>query len=261
VRKLVAPKSSNEVFLYSLDLDGDGKNDNALFAALGSIITIIPPPGPSEIQKYLDGLINNGKLVLLFELRGTSLSLDPAARIQEFVGKDLDNNPANNFSGTATLGVQPNSPKDLLMSARVGAGKVEAGPGKLAVPLPFSTNSMLLLNLKMARLTAQASTKGLDHGVLGGAILMSDIFGTIFTDLAKELSRIMQDPKTDPSTRKILEQLFDNNKDGKISVDELKNNPLLKVFLKPDIDTDGDKQPDALSVGLGFHAVPCKIKH
>ena len=49
------------------------------------------------------------------------------------------------------------------------------------------------------------------------------------------------------------------NSDGKITADEIRNNALLKPLLAPDVDTDKDGKPDALSIGFGFTAVTCSI--
>ena len=39
----------------------------------------------------------------------------------------------------------------------------------------------------------------------------------------------------------------------------VKNNALIGLLIKKDVDTDGDKVLDAMSAGMGFTAVPCKI--
>ena len=98
------------------------------------------------------------------------------------------------------------------------------------------------------------------NGILGGAIPMTEIHGKVVPAMAAIINRVYTDPLTDASTKSLLKSLFDTNSDGAITGKELASNIFVLTLLKPDIDTDGDKVKDALSIGFGFEAVSCLIQ-
>ncbi len=48
--------------------------------------------------------------------------------------------------------------------------------------------------------------------------------------------------------------IFDENEDGVITLDEVRDSSITRTLLRPDVDTDGNGESDALSIGVGFHA-------
>ena len=54
----------------------------------------------------------------------------------------------------------------------------------------------------------------------------------------------------------IAMQVFDQNHDGQLTVDEVLATPLTRGLFRPDTDTDGDGAADAMSFGVGFDCVP-----
>jgi len=57
----------------------------------------------------------------------------------------------------------------------------------------------------------------------------------------------------DDLVRSMLE-LFDDDLDGAISLEEVRSESLVASLLRADVDVDQDGQEDALSIGVGFHA-------
>lgn len=56
-----------------------------------------------------------------------------------------------------------------------------------------------------------------------------------------------------------IQSMFDTDGDCHITVDEVRNNNIIKAFLKGDVTlADGTR---ALSVGVGFHAVHASFTH
>jgi hypothetical protein len=117
--------------------------------------------------------------------------------------------------------------------------------------------------LKTAEFHADLSATPLSamtNGRLYGAIDWNDIDQKIIPAMAIEVDATYKSSSTPASVRDLIRNMFDLNHDGSITPDELRKNGLLSLMLAADVDTDGDKTPDAMSAGMGFTAVKCTIK-
>jgi hypothetical protein len=90
----------------------------------------------------------------------------------------------------------------------------------------------------------------------------ADVQTTIIPQVAKMIQDALVDPTVTETTKNTIKQLFDTDKNGSVSEDEVKNNGIIKSFLKGDLDLDKDAnhEPDHLSMGIGFAAVKAVIK-
>ncbi len=251
INKLKLPESGTA---YAIDLDGNGTKDNQI----GLIVSTIKMIGGASfnLQADLDVALAKGKVLMLFDLRAKSLVLDPGIKIQMYEGKDTDGNPADNFSGKETLTVDKTGPMSLILGGAIAAGYLVAGPGNLMAPIPIG-DKVNNVALKKTRLVAKLSKSGMVAGQINGAIPMSDFNSKILPGLAQDLDATYQ-KTTDPSKKKVL-ATFDTDGNGTITGTDLKNNAIVGMIIKADVDTDGDKVMDGMSLGLGFTAVRCKI--
>lgn len=243
VDKLLLPTKAGA---YAIDIDGNGTKDNALGAILAAL------SGVFQLQKEVDGQLDSGALLLLFEVYAASLTTDPKAKVQFHLGADLDSDPTDNFSGTEEFGLDSASPADLKLAAAITSGALKGGPGDFVVPVPMGLTPTIV-TLKKAQLKADLSSTGMQNGQINGAIPWTDVENKLIPAIAQMLT---QSAKSNPT----IANLFDANKDGTITATEVKNNLLIKLVLKPDLDLDSDGTKDALSAGLGFTATTCTIK-
>jgi hypothetical protein len=238
---------------YAIDLDNDGTNDNQVGQMFGALLTVNPK---LDLQKDLNLQLAQGKVLLLYELFAASLIDASAARVLVHTGKDPDGDPSNNFTGGATLGILGTGTS---LSGTIVGGELKLGPGSLTSPVVIGATNVVI-TLKAARMRATISKTGMTAGMIAGAIPMADVSSKLIPALAKEIDRQYKDPKITPEGKKILKDVFDLNLDGTISSQEFQDNPFISVALKTaDVDSDGDKLEDALSIGFGFTAVPCTI--
>ena len=122
-------------------------------------------------------------------------------------------------------------------NARVVDGQLQAGGPDyvFTLRLPLADQASLLLTARMARLvgelTEEADGKYLSNGLLGGAILKTELMGAI-DSIPPDI-------------------------DLPVSKDMIKN--LLDNFIVPDIDTNADGELDAASIGIKLAAHPAEI--
>ena len=252
VNKLVLPRSEAD---YATDLDGDGKKENQV----GKLLAAFKVLNPSyDVHKDFADFVAKGELLMLFDLLARGIANDPAAQLRFFLGADTDKDPKNNFSGSATLGIDPTSPRDLTLKAGITNRKLSAGPGTMTIPVPIGSTPTLV-TIKNARVTATLATSGMSSGVISGAIPQADVDNKLVPALAKVLDELWKKPDTTPATKSMLKSL-DQDNDGTISNKDLKHNGLVGALFSADVDLDGDKTKDAVSMGVGFAAIKCKIK-
>ena len=252
VNKLLLPKSEKE---YAADLDGDGKQENQV----GKLMAAFKALNPTyDAQADFNKFIADGKLLMLFDLKATGIANDANARLKFYLGVDTDGNAKNNFSGSAKLKVDPKGPKGLELKATIANRKLTAGPGTMSVPVPVG-QTPTVVSLKATRVTATLATTGMASGKIIGAIPQADVDNKLVPALAGALDTTWKDKDTQPSTKKLLDG-FDMDGDGTISGKDLKNNAIVGMLFSADVDLDGDKTKDALSMGVGFAGVTCKIQ-
>lgn len=255
VDKLLVPDTPAD---YAVDLDGDGVPDNHV----GQILAALSGANPTlDLKKQIIDQINQGKVLLLWEVQAKSLTDDPATRVVAYGGVDLDGNPGNNFSGKETLGIDPKGPKDTVLQGKIVGGQLSVGPGDFEVPIPIG-EQLVRVNAIAVQFSGKVSVHGMTEGVLSGAIPIEQVTDVLVPALALEMQRQYVSTVSTPEGKAALRDLFDLDKNGSITLDEVRNNPLIGLLLStPDVDMDGDGTADSISVGLGITAVPCVIKH
>jgi len=258
INKITLPNSANE---YAYDYDGSGKKNglggiNGLLKTLGL--------GSFDFQTNIDLMVNQGDFLMLLDVQAKSIVNDAAMKVQAFQGEDLDSpaNAADNFSGSEQLGVKIGTPQNLILNGTIASNKIVVGPGTLVFPIPMGTTPVTV-SLVKARIEATLSSTPLSamkDGRLYGAIPWTDVDTKLLPMMATSANTVYNDAGTSAAIKTALKVAFDPNNDGTITTDEIRNSLLLAIFLKADVDTDGDKTNDALSVGIAFTGVGCAIK-
>ncbi len=254
MNRMLLPKTAGDI---GIDFNGDGKVDNKLGQILAGLATL---HGGLDVQKDLDEQMKDGEILLLQEVYANDLTDAPKAALVTHFGKDLDNNASDNFSGSESFGIATVTPGEIRLEGSIKGGKAAFGPGSLVAPIAIG-KVFVVITLRKARVKGTVSATGIKDGLMAGAVPLTDVTGRMLPGLATQMTQRLNSPLTTPTGLKLL-KYFDKDKDGTITVKELATDPLIKGLLldQPDVDTDGDKKKDAISVGIGFTSVPCKIQ-
>ena len=241
---------------FAVDLDNNGKKDNQLGAIMGALAAFIPAANSPQTQ--IDAQIKQATFILLFDVLAKSIVNATAMTLKMYLGADLDSNATDNFSGTEEFGISSSSPTGLSMPGKITSGVMQAGPGTMTIPIPLGTIPTNVA-LKKAQATGTLTSTGLAGGQINGAIPWTDVNTKLIPAMASMLDSEYKST-TDTTVKNLLKTLFDPNGDGTITAKEITGNLLIGILIKADVDTTGDKKMDAMSVGMGFTSVSCKIK-
>lgn len=236
------PANSTEAFQMGFDLDDDGTVDNqagAVIAALGGL--------GLDVQTASDEALNGGGLVILHSVRADALVDDTSVSWRVMAGVPTEAPPR--WDGTDVLRFAGD---DGRFVGRIGLTSLaEMEWGTVSVPLPFFPDqSPTVLPLANARIRASISDRDCD-GVIGGAMLAADIETTLRRFARQAITHIERHPEHELA--RVAYQVFDDDGNGVITVDEMVNNSITQSLFAPDLDLDGDgRSDDALSFGFGF---------
>lgn len=254
------------------DYDNDGAIDNALGSILGALSGVATT---LDLQKSIDEGMYAGSTIILLRTQAKDKVTDPGTMAQAWVGASQTCCPdktdpvackaaakAGCFSGSHAFWPETNPPqKDALFNGSLSGGKFVYGPSAMTINLPMTSQGTLSLNLKQVFIKGKLSADGktITDGVLAGAITKSDLDNSLIPTVTKMLNNTLTDPKTDKTTKDTILQLFDADKDTKVTDQEVKDNSLIKMFLAGDVDIDGDKVKE-LSLGIAFTAISSTIQ-
>lgn len=262
------PTTQNEARALGLDLNGDTVVDNQL----GMVMDVFATQG-FDVQTPATTAIDRGLALVLVDFEANSFT-SSEARFTLFSGANPQPAPCSSGSdticrhhldGTGSFAVSATSAHDVPLGGNLSAGvlvsKVNAD-GHLQLQTSLLTANPITLNLVSARVLVSGPTDaGITNGVIGGAIVQSEIDGTLIPAWQQSFNaEMLHDcPGSPPSCGcvagskgKSVQQLFDiAPRDCVISVSEIQNNALIHALLAPDLVVEGQM---ALSVGLGFTA-------
>ena len=268
VDSLTLPTSAAQIPSNSADLDGDGKQDNAL----GDLLTILSAVMPGlDLGAMVTLGVDSGETIHLFRLHASSLTSEPSAKLKSWIGKPAaccktPSDPktcateadSTCFNGSATFSPDPLTPVPNLLGGAISGGTMSFGPAPLKMRVVIKGLGTLPLRLKGALISGAPTAGGIGTGVIGGAIDPKDLINDVIPALAKMIDVIYKDPTTDSVIKGTLASFLDTNGDGTITGAELANNTFAKAYMQGDVDLDKDGLKE-LSMGLGFTAVPATI--
>ena len=270
VDRYILPLTSSDAQKYALTFAGKKYN------ALGSMLALLASQAPGmELQEAVHNDICAGQTINLLRVKAKSLVNQTAVKGQAWIAKPftcctmkvcLDTKTKNQceagsklkcFGGTGKFQVDKTKPGNLFLAGAIKGGALNVSGGKLVIRLSLSGGGGLDVPLKMANIRGNIIKGQIHGGILTGGVAATDVKNVITPALGQILNKIYTTTK-DKTTKDMLKQLFDTNKDGKIDGTEVYNNALLKTFLAGDVDLDGDKQNE-VSFGIGFTAVQAAI--
>ena len=289
VDELLLPTTATQANMFGLNLDGDdqGRPDNAL----GSILSTLASQSDGDLQGSVDTQINDGGIIMLANVKATDLTMATGVGMWIYLGENPSVDPCddiddmicgNHFETNTTFDISADSPTDALVAGTVLGGQFTGGPGQITVELSLIEGSSLKLDLIGAQIEVQQmSATGLLSGKIGGAITKKALDTTVLPTLVDFMADTFADDCTgtappccdDGSTGQTLMDLFDEDDSCDVDLEELQNNSLISSLLAPDVDLldcpTPDSDPDdctffprvdevkdALSLGIGFSAVP-----
>lgn len=222
------------------DLDGDGKPNNVV----GNLLKVYPAANDELTKSIQQGLFNmvleapmyntNGAAftvaALMCDLDPSNLSCSPVSDLANCSYKVDDENYKAAASGTCP-------PQVLFTAATVKSGQLAAGGQGQTFTITLPIVGGLKLTVRQATLQGQ---------VQGDSVWTK-------TTSAKICGVI-----TEHDLNKAIEVIpAEDFKTIGLSKDQVKS--LLGAFLKPDMDTNADGVPDALSTTMLFKTVPGKV--
>lgn len=276
------PTTASEAIALGLDVDGDSnaQPDNAL----GTILSTLATQGDVDLQETITESVDSGALLLLASMQSTSLLNASGAGLYFFEGANpsvtpcadmMDTDCRRHLQGDASFDLSAGATLDEVVVGMILAGRFTGGPGNVTVTLTLiEGGAPLPLELIGARARIeQVSETGLVSGVLGGAITEAELDATVLpgikdlidVTLARDCPSATPPCCTENTTGEVLVSLFDTDDSCSVTVEEIRTNDLIANLLAPDLDLlDGDGrfvpnddgEPDSLSVGIGFEAVP-----
>jgi len=264
--RVLMPTSSEDVAACAVE--HKGKKYNALGQVMVPLILTLTK---IDTQEAPDLAIHSGKALNLLRLKAKGLTNAATAVGQLWPGKTRTccSKPGDAkackaeayktcFGGSGVFSPDPKAPAATAIKGSITGGKLALGPGKVVARFPIAETPAMDMPISGARISGALTAKGLTSGCLTGALTAQAIDTVLLPRLAGWLNSI---PKGDPSKKTYLplEYLLDLNKDGVITVAELKQNTLLQTFLKGDLDMDGDGTLD-MTLGFRFSAVRAVIK-
>jgi hypothetical protein len=285
VNQVILPTKSGEGAKYGLDLDGDNNVDNALGSIL-SALSSAAGSGSLNLQSSIDDAVQQGKILLLANIKATALDMASGVALQVYIG-DINTpvpaactDPANPTAatcgkyltaGAGTFTLKGDAPTNNQVVGKIIGSEFNGGPGNLTIQITLSatagapiTLTLVGAHAKLRGITADALGTAASTGIIAGGVTQSDLDNTVLPavhdTIAAQITRDCTD-LTHPtacgcksgSTGATVISLFDKNPvNCEVTLDEIKNNDLIKTLLAPDITINGTP---ALSVGVGVTGV------
>ncbi len=268
--KVEVPINNTQAREFGLDLDDDDMPDNQL----GMVLSTLAGQG-FDVQTAINEAVNDGSIILLADFQTTSFTSAGGAGLQIKLGDKATAMPApcttptdpatcgKHLTGTGTFTVAANSPQNAAVVGKVVGGTFNGGPGEIALQIALAGQT-LTLELIGARAKATGiSETGITSVIIGGALSEEDLNTKVLPGIHGALMPILTRdcPGTTPpdcgcmasSTGKTILGLFDSMpKDCKVTLDEIKNNAVIKSLLASDVTIGGTM---ALSLGVRATAV------
>jgi hypothetical protein len=283
INELRIPTSASEANQLGLDLDGDGETNNALgilLSALGNVV------GDIDLQATLNAQFDDGTIIVLAELKATSLADASNAAMWVYLGDNPSTEPCvaeddcgYHFDGSTSFDLAANSPTDARVDGTITGGSFSGGPGTVSLQLALVDDiPPLNIDLVGARVEIESvSETGLASGRLGGGITLAQIEDELIPAIAAGLTALLEaecegageEPQPcgcpEDSAAEIVQTTFDTDDSCDVSAEELLENNTVAALIQADVDlldengnfnpTPNSDNPDSMSLGVGFTAV------
>ena len=275
---LTVPATNAQATAVAVDVDDDGRVENALGNLLATLATF-----DLDIQTAVDEQIVTGGVIILADVQATDLSQANGVGLQVFLGgspnpmpcaDDADTVCGGHLEGGASFSVTEDY--DALVVGSIVGGQFTGGPGEVTIELALAEGSSVPVRLVGARVEMGVTADALTSGKMGGAIRSEDVDNDLIPAVATLMNNIIAECEPpggdlccpqDSAGEQVL-MLFNsegNGGDCEITVAELLEDDLIDGTIRnPDLDlfdADGNFNPnddgekDSISLGVGFSAV------
>lgn len=273
------PTSSLEAEALGFDLDGvagDGV-DNVFGLYLGTQSALVPG---FDAQVAVDAANDQGQVVMLANIRSGSLSTEGVGRFSSYPGSTAvtpaacsgpsDTVCRRHLAGTGsfTIDASASTDPDRKIRGSIMGGTFNGGPGTVTLQMSIFGTPVTLPVQKAEISLAGLSSDGWSGAgsKLGGAISQTDIEASVIPAMTTAVrSAFAADCSvggTPPScgcsagsTGATLRNLYDKAPTQDCVISDPEVSTVVSGFLVPDIDLDSDGAYDAVSIGIGIHAV------
>jgi hypothetical protein len=283
VDSLRIPMTSPAALEVALDIDGDpqGRLNNQL----GVILSTLNAASPFDIQAFVESLIADGTLTLIIELRATALDDARGVGGELLYGANPDPAPCageddeicrRHLMGGALFDLDHEVEIDLLVPGRIAAGRFDGVPvaATLDIRLPEILTRPIVLQALGTRATSRVTPDGLTEGIVGGAVPVTEIVANMLPVLLEVTARDCQGttpPCCDEDSlgARIMDLFRGRDGCSPLTLESLESDRLLQTVMEPDVDmldAQGRYRPrsdgvnDSISFGIGFTAVPARIR-
>ena len=244
------------------------RNDNLLGGVLATVFGGLG----TNVESIVASMIADGRILHLIDVQSVGRQTADGVGVSVFLGLDLDGDPGDNFTGVETFGVvDPFAGETMVGAVTNGHIEAELGAMPLQIALPGSEEPFVL-NLGAARIEADFDDDrliGLIGGVLSEAQVQDEFLPIVHTAMARSIALQCEQGVCEPgSNGAVFLDLFDSDGDGELSLDEVRENDLIRALLAPDLDLfdeNGlmapgcDMTTESLSFVVGFTAVPAQF--
>lgn len=239
------PHNQAEARQLGLDLDDDGEVDNQAGSLIGALLGL-----GLELDTIADETFAAGDVVALHRLRADSLTDDATVEWRTFDGAPPAEAPR--FDGTDRFTIASETGA---LAGTLSGGHATLAWGDTTITLPFFPDqSPLRIPLTDARMELDLDGDGC-IGRLAGVIPAIEIDEQLLPNLGAEMIIHIARHPEHPFTRVALD-VFDDDHDGNITIDEFLADGLTRGLFGRDVDTDGDGDRDAMSFGVALDCVP-----
>ncbi len=266
VDKITVPTSTADAMQVGLDLDGNGTVDNKLGSVIETLTTMGIDAGASVTQS-----IDEGDTILLARIGTTSFLEAEVATFQTFSGADPSIAPCNgendtecrhHLQGTASFTAMAD-PAGKPLVGTFGGGTFYGTSGELVIRIALLGADPIDLVLEGSKTQLQMATDtSIGKAQLAGMVTQADIDEKVLPAVQANMASAVAADCTAPtaadcgctanSDGKQAIGMFDDNADCQVSLEEIKDNALVKAMLAPDVELDGTK---GISLGVTATAV------
>lgn len=268
---LEVPTDADQAEQLGFDLDGDGTVDNQM----GNILSALTQAGGGDLSLPEENTraVDRGEILLLaaideclpglclFTYHGSDAAPTPCADPADPICR-------RHLDGNGQFSIDP--PTDRFVPGTLVAGSFSGGPGQMVLELSLGGAPARLELVEARAQLAGVSDTGITGGKLGGAIPDVFVQTELIPSIHASVAAIIAEDCTggappfcgcaDGSTGETMVGIFDEDGDCAVPLDEFRKNSLIVTLFRPDVDTDGNDTPDALSIGVGVTGVTATFR-
>ncbi len=278
--EIIAPETDEDAEKIGVDVNYDGKVDNAL----AGFFVLFPASTGESLNSDLNEAVQNGEYLVLGRMHVSAWPTDEAIAIQVFQGAASEDATQDNLSGQGTVNIADGEDRSLFLKGELIEGMVETCPGTIRFPF-YLDSTVLNLKIEKTRFvsTGEITEDGWEEMMIGGGLSRQTIDDQLLSALVVYLNRKtlenpnsthgffvrhMLDAKCNPDLPECDHVVngegecttwSEDPDEPPLTFTELKCNSFIYDLLEPDIDSNGDGEKDLLSVGFRVKAIKVKI--